>query len=109
MEFINPYFSNRDKIELYQRWLLVHAVIYYNYNSNIVSDLEWDNNAKEYLCFVKDHKNELKQSYYFDVFKEFEGNTGFDLMSKLKKMNEEHCHYLDEIAANLVSRKDLKK
>ena len=40
MEFKD--FSTQDKMDFYARWLLIHSILYYSTDKNIVSDTDYD-------------------------------------------------------------------
>lgn len=73
------------KINLLQRWILFHSYLYYEKNTSIVSDYVFDMNAQQ-LYKMKNNK-EYRNSKYYYVFEKFEGNSGFDLFSKLNKVD----------------------
>jgi len=106
MKWDNPYVSVQSKIESLERWLLVHAIIYYEYNNNIVTDTQWDTNAYQLVDMIKQYPKDFKASYYYILYKEFDGSTGFDLPDGLKEWNREHYDYLDIIASHVVYRSD---
>lgn len=89
MKFSNPYLEKVDKIELIQRWILVHSFLYYELSTSIVSDKNFDKNCKQLIAFKNRFKNSFKRSRYYYVFKNFDGNTGFDLYSKLNDYHKE--------------------
>jgi len=83
MKFINPYISELDKIQLLQRWILVHSYLYYELDDATVSDEMFDNNCKQLKQML--NKNKATDSRYYKIFIGFDGNTGFDLYSKTPK------------------------
>lgn len=85
MQFKNPYWSNTQKMNMLQRWILVHSFIYYELNNNIVSDHMYDNNCVHLAELQKKYPDSFKVTNYYKAFKEFDGSTGFDLLSKLSK------------------------
>ena len=99
MKFVNPYWGAQTKIELLQKWILVHSIIYYEYNKNIVSDADYDANSRQLVGLMRIDCEASKASKWHYVFKGFTGSTGFDLYSKLKK---EHAEDLKTIAYHLL-------
>lgn len=85
MEFPNPYLSVTNKMNSLERWILINSYIYYELNDNVVSDKVFDANSKQLLELIKKNKTDFKASQYYYAFKNFDGNTGFDLFTKLKK------------------------
>ena len=70
----------RTKLELInqrQRQILVHSILYYNYNESLVSDTDWSRWSFELVELMKDPI--ASQSVFYDMFKTFEGNSGCDL------------------------------
>lgn len=59
--------------------LLVHSVIYYRFNTNIVSDAKWSRWAKELVELQKKYPDESKKVRFYDLFADWDGSTGFDL------------------------------
>lgn len=86
MKFSNPYWSYVLKVNALQRWILVQSIIYYNKNESIVTDKEYDDNQKQLVEMMKHMpmKDKTRTRYWY-VFKDFEGSTGFDLVSKLRR------------------------
>lgn len=93
MEFANPYWDNRAKLDLLARWILIHSIIYYMLDTNVVEDHVYDNNCKMFVKIAKD-KEALKQCRYEYIMKDFDGSTGFHLFSRLKP--EDQHKFLNE-------------
>lgn len=83
MKWGNPYFSNRQKINLLQRWILVHSYIYYTLNESFVTDYDYDMNCKQLAEMMLKYPKSNKQSRYYLAYVGFDGSTGFDLMNRL--------------------------
>jgi len=60
-----------------QRQILVHSVLYYNYNESLVSDSDWSRWAFELVELMK--LSEAPKSVFYEMFKTFEGSSGCDL------------------------------
>lgn len=100
MKFHTP-FSVVEKIQLLQRWILVQSFAYYELNENIASDFKYDANAGQLERLIKDHSEEAKRSryyeYFYDFFDENEGThmtSGFDLLERVRKNDQELYHYI---------------
>jgi len=93
MQFNNPYWSIKQKIEMLEKWLIIHSIIYYELNTNIVSDYMFDMNAKQLLEYKKQYLDIFKQSKWYYIFKDFR-TSGFYIFKKLKK--EEQIKLLNE-------------
>lgn len=77
--------DDSTKISFLQRVVLVHSILYYELNTTVISDLEFDLLSKQLLHLQnRANKNELKKSQYYYVFYDFDGNTGFDLWYRMK-------------------------
>lgn len=84
MKFSQP-FSDKEKIELLQRSILVNAYAYYEMDQNILSDRQYDMNALQLEALKNDHPDIFKKSRYYKYFADFESGTGFDLVSKIQQ------------------------
>ena len=62
-----------------RRQVLVHSVIYYNLDDNIVSDSQWSLWAKELAELQDKYPNIAKSCWMADEFEGFEGSSGYDL------------------------------
>ena len=69
----------RAKLEQRRRQLLVHSIIYYILNDNIVSDAKWSQWAAELVELQKKYPDIAKTSVYAEAFSDFDGSTGYDL------------------------------
>lgn len=94
MKFREP-FSIVERIQLLQRWILVQSFSYYEMNENIVSDFDYDDNAKQLAELKKQYPEEFKRSRYYDYFFDYGGEdgmhytSGFDLLRKIEKQDRE--------------------
>lgn len=85
MKFNSPYWFEWEKIQLLQRWILVHSFLYYNMNESIVDDEAFDNNCKQLVEMQEANESEFDKTKYRYVFEDFDGSTGFHLTSRLNK------------------------
>lgn len=90
MKFREP-FGIVERIQLLQRWILVHSVAYYDYNENIVSDFDYDANARQLAELKREYPDEFKRSRYYTYFHDYcsdeDGTTntsGFDLVNRVR-------------------------
>lgn len=95
--------SDLEIINWLQRYVLIHSIIYYNMDNNAISDKEWNKMALELVERMKDKKL-AKKSEYWRYYKDFDGNTGFDIVEALKEFDEQHYDYLFTIATNILTR-----
>lgn len=85
------YWSDKLKCEYLQRQIIVHSIIYYELDDNVISDKEYDTMCKQLIKIQKGmKKSEYKKTEYYYVFKDFTGETGFYLYDGLNKHDKEH-------------------
>lgn len=83
MIFENPYFTALEKIELLQKWILVHSYLYYQLDKSIVTDYMYDMNCKQLAELMEANKKVAKKARYRKCFDGFDGSTGFHLVHRL--------------------------
>lgn len=95
MKFHIP-FNVVERIQLLQRSILVNSFAYYELDSNLLSDFQYDNNAKQLAEFKRDYPDEFKRSRYFEYFKDYcsedDGahyTSGFDLLEKVRRTDKD--------------------
>ena len=86
-------------ISYLQRVILIHSFLYYENSTNIISDKSYDEISR-YLQRLQIDVSEtkLKKTYYYKAFKDFDGNTGFDLLSRITEDQRERI----KIIANQI-------
>lgn len=102
MTFMNPYWNSKDKIELLQKWLLVHSAIYYDLNDNIVTDSIYDSNSNQLKALMLLNKTDSNKSKWAKAFKGYEHistTSGFDL---LKRLNKNQRYEIIELGRYLI-------
>lgn len=62
-----------------RRQVLVHSVLYYRLNENLVSDSQWAAWAVELEELQKNYPNIAKNVPYADEFENFEHSSGYNL------------------------------
>jgi len=87
MNFSKP-FTDKEKIQLLQRSILVNSYAYYELNENILSDYEYDMNTRQLLDLKNSAPDVYQKSRYRKYFDDFESGTGFDLTSRLQRNRE---------------------
>lgn len=93
-------FSKKDKIDYVQRQIIVHSIVYYNFDYNLISDKEFDNLCKMLIAMKEHWRSTYKQSQYYYCMEDFDGNTGFDLYYRLNKKDK---MYLKNIARHIIN------
>lgn len=109
MKFRTP-FSIVDRIQLLQRSILVNSFAYYELDSNILSDFQYDANAMQLEELAKNHPEEFKRSRYYDYFHDFydadeHATSGFDLIERVRKTDPQLYRYLHMDAAMALDNK----
>ena len=91
MKYNKP-FTIAERIQLLERSILVNSFAYYMLNDNILSDAQYDANAKQLAELKKGYPEEFKRSrcykYFSDYCSEDEDTiftSGFDLLEKVRK------------------------
>lgn len=99
MKFRNPYWSDKDKIELLSKWIIVQSIVYYRLGTSHVDDFKFDSNSKQLVKLMKHNSKASKASKWYYVMYDFDGTTGFQLYDRL---NKKHKEELEIIAHNLA-------
>ena len=84
MKFSKP-FSDKEKIQLLQRSILVNSYAYYELDQTILSDYQYDMNTRQLLELKKTNPEAYQKSRYYRYFDNFESGTGFDLTSRVRQ------------------------
>lgn len=92
MKFDYP-FNPLEKIQLLQRSILVNSFAYYELDGNLLSDFQYDDNAKQLAVLKKEYPKEFKRSRYYDYFHDYcqddiHYTSGFDLLERVRKNDE---------------------
>lgn len=82
--FFSKQFTDKEKIELLERSILVNSYAYYELDENILSDYQYDANTRQLLELKDTAPEDFKRSRYYKYFDNFESGTGFDLSSRIK-------------------------
>lgn len=85
MNFSNKSYTDKEKIQLLQRSILVDSYVYYELNENLLADSNYDANTRQLLALKKSNPEAWQKSKYRRYFENFESGTGFDLMYKVRK------------------------
>lgn len=87
MTFSKP-FTDKEKIQLLQRSILVNSYAYYELNENILTDFQYDANTRQLLELKQANPEAYQKSRYHRYFDNFESGTGFDLMYRVRGSNK---------------------
>lgn len=93
------YWSDSTKISYLQRRIIVYSIMYYEKNESCVSDQYYDSISHQLVELQRtcDHTEFRHSTYYYAMY-DFDGNTGFDIPSRLTKYDRE---YLTNIASHV--------
>lgn len=78
--------------------------MYYELNSTVISDKEFDSIARQLVKLQKQNKDDLKRSEYFYCMKDFDGSTGFDLYGRLKQHDKVYLTHLAKYILSLYKQ-----
>jgi hypothetical protein len=62
-----------------RRQILVHSYIYYEMNSNVISDSTWSKWAMELVELQNKYPEIAKKTVFSKTFENFDGSSGYDL------------------------------
>ena len=94
------YWEDNVKISYLQRRIIVHSIIYYEYNTSVVDDAVYDGISHQLVKLQRSvPEDEFKKSMYYYAMHDFDGSTGFDIPSRL---NTKDKRYLTQIANNVL-------
>ena len=116
MKYSRP-FNIVERIQLLQRSILVNSFAYYMLDENILSDFQYDANAKQLADLKKNYPSEFRRSRYYEYFHDYCSDdenmtftSGFDLLHKIQKKDPELYRFIHMDAALAlrlkVERKD---
>ena len=80
-----PYISTLSKLNMLEDWVLIHSIIYYDYDSNIAKDFVYDRNQEQLYDLIVKNQKEFKKSRLYRTYKNFNGSTGYDLKKRCQK------------------------
>ena len=69
----------RELIDRRRRQVLVHSVIYYKFNSNVVTDAVWASWALELEELQMKYPDISEDAWYAEFFENFDHSTGYNL------------------------------
>lgn len=99
--------SNLERCNFLQRKIILHSIIYYELNENILSDQKFDRMCRTLLKGVQHTKN-YNRTQYFYVFYDFDGSTGFNLYHRLEDDDKEYLMKLARYILDLYRKEGNK-
>lgn len=91
--------TTQEQISFLQRYIIIHSIIYYEFNNGVISDRQYDEYAKYLYKLILSNNKEFTNSQYYYVYYDYNPATGFDLRSRLTKEDNE---YLTKLALNIL-------
>lgn len=82
------------RIDYLQRRIIVSSIIYYELDDSVISDATYDGLSRQLKSLMDECEN-VEDSKYWYVFKDWDGSTGYFLYHNL---SAEDRQYLDTIA-----------
>lgn len=76
-----------EKVSTMQRYILIHSCLYYEIDSSVITDKEYDKAAYGLVEMQKEVS--VSDTDYGNIFIGFDGTTGFDLFGKLNEVDKE--------------------
>ena len=93
--------SNQEYINFLQRGIIVHSYLYYELDSSIISDQEFDKKTRELVMLKNTYPDLWRSSEYHYIFTdEYTGATGFHLYRGLMKQQQEKIIAIADILLN---------
>lgn len=93
--------SITDQLDWLCRKIIIHSIIYYDYNTNIISDPDYDKLARQLEQLVNGNRDKISNCYYCECLKDYTAATGFDLKDRLA---DEHRKYLEHLAGMFLEQ-----
>lgn len=93
--------SITDRLDWLCRKIIIHSIIYYDYNTNIISDPDYDKLARQLERLVNENRDKISNCYYYECLKDYTAATGFDLKDRLE---DEHRKYLEHLAGMFLEQ-----
>ena len=93
--------SITDQLDWLCRKIIIHSIIYYDYNTNIISDPDYDKLARQLERLVNENRDEINNCYYYECLKDYTAATGFDLKDRLE---DKHRKYLEHLAGMFLEQ-----
>lgn len=73
----------RELIKRRRFQLALHSTIYYVYDTNIISDSEYDRFSRELVELQEQFPKASKEAPLYEAYKDWDGSTGYHLTNRL--------------------------
>jgi hypothetical protein len=97
------------KIRRRQFQILIHSCIYYELDNSLITDEQFDKWCYELVKLQQKYPKTTKKTDFYKVFKDFDGHTGYHLMTKLKEVGGNWYIKIYGLARYLVSLDNMKR
>ncbi len=94
------YWTKEMLISWLQRFILIHCIIYYEFNDNVISDSKFDDKCRNLVHLQTEFYTDFEKSQYYYCFYDFTGETGYYLFNRLRPYDSKR---LTSIAWNVLS------
>ena len=91
-------YSIPDQMDFCARWLLIHSILYYELDKNMVSDSDYDSKLKWLCSYSLKHPTETDQCYYSNLIHKLDPCSGFYMKDYI---TPEHYNYLCHLASHI--------
>lgn len=88
-----------ERIKALRLQIMIHSIIYYEMDNNIISDAEWSKRAMELVELQREHPS--VSTVFDEAFKDFDGSTGFHLLRYADDRARGKAKYLLRIEGKL--------
>lgn len=89
-KFSNPYMSKATRASFLQRVILIHSLLYYEFDNPIWDDRRWDEIAQQLVAMTENMTQaEKEKTQYWYAMYDFDGSTGFDIIYRLTEPDRE--------------------
>ena len=93
--------TTKEYINFLQRGIIVHSYLYYELDSSIISDKDFDKKTRELVSLKNTHPDLWVTSEYYYIFgDDYTGATGFHLYHGLSKPQQEKIRAIANILLN---------
>lgn len=96
------YSSEVAQMNLLERWIIIHSILYYKYDSNLVADYKYDDNLLQLHDLILSFPESFKLSRYYPTFRKFVGSTGYDLPYRCKRLQPEEYEIIKQEIKRLI-------
>lgn len=105
MTFNNPYWSSTTKIQMLEQWVLVHSYLYYELDTPIINDYQFDVNSHQLAKAIEKFPKAAEKTRFSYCFQDFDGSTGHHLFGLLKKEDKSYIRSRAHIALALINKR----